>query len=45
VVTQLGNMLLEAKIMTDTHVGKVVLILRICLTLKGTRFPFILERR
>lgn len=45
VVTQLGNTLLEAKIMTGTHVGKVVLIPRICLTLKGTRFPFILERR
>jgi ATP-dependent DNA helicase PIF1 len=38
-------MLLEAQIMTGTHVGNVVLVPRICLTLKNTRLPFVLERR
>jgi ATP-dependent DNA helicase PIF1 len=45
VVTNLGDMLIEAKIMTGTHAGDTVHIPRICLTLKNTRLPFTLERR
>lgn len=45
VVTQIGGMLLEAQIMTGTHIGSIVLIPRICLTLKNMKLPFVLERR
>ena len=45
IVTNLGDMLIEAKIITETHAGDVVHIQRICLTLKNTRLPFTLERR
>lgn len=31
--------------MTGTHMGHVVLIPRICLALKNTKLPFVLERR
>ena len=45
IITALGAMILEAKIMTGTHTGRSVLIPRIRLTLKNTRLPFVLERR
>lgn len=44
-VTGFGDMLIEAQIMTGTHSGSVVLIPRICLTLKNVKLPFVLERR
>ena len=45
IVTNIGEMLIEAKIMTGTHIGDIVHIPRICLTLKNMRLPFTLERR
>jgi ATP-dependent DNA helicase PIF1 len=45
IITNLGDMLIEAKIITGTHPGDIVHIPRICLTLKNTRLPFTLERR
>ena len=45
IVTALGEMIIEAQIITGTHTGKTVLIPRICLTLKNNKWPFILERR
>ncbi|CAD6244437.1 unnamed protein product [Miscanthus lutarioriparius] len=45
IVTNIGDMLIEAQIMTGTHAGYVVHIPRFCLTLKNTRLPFVLERR
>jgi ATP-dependent DNA helicase PIF1 len=44
-ITALGDMVIEGQIMTGTHQGKKVLIPRISLTLKTTKWPFILERR
>jgi ATP-dependent DNA helicase PIF1 len=38
-------MVIEGTIMTGTHQGKKVLIPRISLTLKNTKWPFILEKR
>jgi ATP-dependent DNA helicase PIF1 len=45
IVTALGDKIIEAKIMTGSHKGNTVYIPRICLTLKNTKLPFILERR
>lgn len=45
IVTNIGDMVIEAQIITGTHAGDVVHIPRICLTLKTTRLPFVLERR
>lgn len=45
VISRLGQMIIEAKIITGNHKGKIVLIPRIALTLKTTKWPFILERR
>ena len=45
IITALGDMILEARIITGTHIGKIVLIPRICLPLKTIRVPFVLERR
>lgn len=45
IITALGDMIIEAKIMTGSLAGKTVLIPRICLTLKNTKWPFVLERR
>jgi ATP-dependent DNA helicase PIF1 len=45
IIINLGDMLIEARIITGTHTGDVVHIPRICLTLKNTRLPFALERR
>jgi ATP-dependent DNA helicase PIF1 len=45
IVTALGEMVLEAQIITGSHISKTVLIPRISLALKNTRLPFVLERR
>ena len=45
IVTALGNMVIEAEIMTGTHIGRTVLIPRISQTLKNTKLPFTMERR
>ena len=45
IVTALGNMVIEAEIMTGTHIGRIVLIPRISQTLKNTKLPFTMERR
>ena len=45
IVTALGEMIIEAQIITGIHTGKSVLIPRICLTLKNNKWPFVLERR
>jgi ATP-dependent exoDNAse (exonuclease V) alpha subunit len=45
VVTSIGEMLIEAQIVTGTHTGNIVHIPRICLTLKNARLPFTLQRR
>jgi ATP-dependent DNA helicase PIF1 len=44
-IIALGDKIIEAKIMTGTHAGENVLIPRISLTLKNTKWPFVLERR
>jgi hypothetical protein len=45
VVTNAGEMLIEAQIVTGPHIGDIVHIPRISLTLKHTRLPFALRRR
>jgi len=45
VVTALGDRIIEAKILTGRNIGHKVLLPRITLTLKDTRWPFELERR
>jgi hypothetical protein len=45
VISRLGQMIIEAKIISGNHKGKIILIPRIALTLKTTKWPFILERR
>jgi hypothetical protein len=45
VVTNIGEMLIEAQIVTGTQTGNIVHIPRICLTLKNARLPFTLQRR
>ncbi|KAG2481607.1 hypothetical protein PVAP13_J029060 [Panicum virgatum] len=45
IVTALGNMVIEAEIMTGTHIGRIVLIPRISQILKNTKLPFTMERR
>ena len=45
IVTALGNMVIEAQIMTGTHIRRTVLIPRISQTLKNTKLPFTMERR
>jgi ATP-dependent DNA helicase PIF1 len=45
IVTTLGDLIIEAEIMTGKHRGKRVLIPRICLTLKTPKIPFVLERK
>lgn len=45
IITSLGDMILEAKIITGIQTGKTVLIPRICLSLKNYKLPFVLERR
>lgn len=45
IVTSLGQRVIQAKILTGTHVGHTVLLPRISLTLKSNKWPFVLERR
>jgi hypothetical protein len=45
IITTLGDLVIEAKIMTGKHKGKSVVIPRISLTLKNPRNMFVLERR
>jgi len=44
-ITRLGNMIIEAEILTGTYAGKRVLIPRISLTPTDARWPFKLKRR
>jgi ATP-dependent DNA helicase PIF1 len=41
----LGDKVIEGQIMTGTHKSKIVLIPRISLALKNTKWPFVLQRR
>ncbi|XP_031404537.1 uncharacterized protein LOC116213655 [Punica granatum] len=41
IITQLGAWIIEAKIITGTNVGAKVLILRIVLTAKNSKWPFV----
>jgi ATP-dependent DNA helicase PIF1 len=43
IVTTLGDLIIEVEIMTGKHREKLVLIPRICLTLKTPKIPFVLE--
>ncbi|KAL1202767.1 hypothetical protein V5N11_031395 [Cardamine amara subsp. amara] len=45
VVTRLGNRVIEAEILTGTHVGEQVLIPRIMLSPNDSKEPFTLRRR
>lgn len=45
IVTQLGSRVIEARMMTGDHAGSTVLIPRITLNLKSTKYPFELVRR
>jgi hypothetical protein len=45
IITSLGDKVIEGQIMTGTHKSKIVIIPRISLTLKNTRWPFVLQRR
>jgi len=45
IVTNLGNNVIEAIIITGTHIGDKVYIPRINLTTQGSRWPFVLCRR
>lgn len=45
IITALGDMVIKARIMTGTHAGQTVLVPRISLTLKNTKWPFVLHRR
>lgn len=45
IVTDLGDKVIQAKLMTGGNVGATVLIPRIALTLKSNKWPFVLERR
>jgi ATP-dependent DNA helicase PIF1 len=44
IITTLGDMIIEGQLITRTYQGKNVLIPWISLTLKTTKWPFILER-
>jgi ATP-dependent DNA helicase PIF1 len=44
IITSLGDQVIEGQIMTGTHKSKIVIIPRISLTLKNTRWPFVLQR-
>lgn len=45
IIVSLGDMVIEAKIMTGNHSGQDVIIPRITLTLKNNKWPFVLQRR
>lgn len=45
VVTRLAEKVIEAIVMTGSHIGDIVYIPRICLTVKDPKWPFTLHRR
>ena len=45
IVTALGDMVIQATIISGTFAGRSVLIPRIQLTLKNQKLPFVLQRR
>lgn len=45
IITDLGDKIIQARMITGTHLGIPVLIPRITLTLKCNKWPFVLERR
>jgi ATP-dependent DNA helicase PIF1 len=45
ITTQLGDMILEAQIISGSHIGNKVLLPRIALHVSSTKCPFVLSRR
>jgi len=45
IIISLGQKMIQAKILTGSHVGHSVLLPRISLTLKSNKWPFVLQRR
>jgi ATP-dependent DNA helicase PIF1 len=45
IITQLGDHVLEAQIITGSHIGDKVLLPRISLHVSNTKWPFVLSRR
>ena len=45
IITQLGDHVLEAQIITGSHIGDKVLLPRISLHISSTKWPFVLSRR
>jgi ATP-dependent DNA helicase PIF1 len=45
IITQLGDRVLEAQIITGSHIGDKVLLFRISLHVSSTKWPFVLSRR
>jgi ATP-dependent DNA helicase PIF1 len=45
IITQLGNRVLEAQIITGSHTDEKVLLPRIALHVSSTKWPFVLSRR
>jgi len=45
IITQLGDHVLEAQIITGSHIGDKVLLPRISLHVSSTKWPFVLSRR
>lgn len=45
IITQLGDRVLEAEIITGSHIGHKVLLPRIALHVSSTKWPFVLSRR
>jgi ATP-dependent DNA helicase PIF1 len=45
IITQLGDRVLEAQIITGLHIGDNVLLPRISLHVSSTKWPFVLSRR
>jgi len=45
IITRLGDRMIQAKLITGPRAGEDVFIPRISLTLKCTKWPFVLERR
>jgi len=45
IITQLGARVLEAQIITGSHIGDKVLLPRIALHVSSTKWPFVLSRR
>ncbi|GKF70326.1 ATP-dependent DNA helicase PIF1-like protein, partial [Tanacetum coccineum] len=45
IITELGKLVIHAKILTGSHVGDTVLIHRIITTSNQSKWPFVLKRR